>query len=312
MGCLWAAHLQCGHKRDTNHRIAFIDSRKPGNPAQHENLRFTISSPFLAHIAEQRHLSFAMESPAGLDGSIDNLLVCTKSFSALPALKQLSTCISAGTRLVLFQNGLGSQHEILQAFPNNPVFAAVTTEGANRRSHDEIVHAGKGLTRLGPLNEAAKDTSHRTQLLSLLQPETLSTQLELQYEPDIWQALWHKLVINCAINPYTALLDCANGALRSSPRFLAEWPQLRHELSSLLELAGFPLPETEIEQTVFEVMKKTQENISSMLQDVRAGRTTEIMDINGFAAQYLESHGKPHILNTKLAMEVSAITDKRS
>ncbi|WP_304439599.1 ketopantoate reductase family protein, partial [Oleiphilus sp. HI0123] len=140
------------------------------------------------------------------------------------------------------------------------------------------------------LNKAAESNDAARALLNYLQPPALDKTLTLQYEKDIWQALWHKLVINCAINPYTALLNCPNGQVRTSRRFIEGWPILKLELSELLNTASYPLSGDEIETLVFDVMQKTSTNISSMLQDIRAGKRTEIDDINGFAARFLAQH----------------------
>ncbi|KZY33408.1 MULTISPECIES: ketopantoate reductase family protein [unclassified Oleiphilus] len=304
MGCLWAAHLHCGFSGASGPHVSFIDKRAYSNLSMRKELSFSISSPFLAHIPENTQLSFRLEQTPQ---TIDCLLVCTKSFDALPGLKKLGEAITDKTLLVLFQNGLGSQYDILEAFPDNPIFAAVTTEGANRVSSNQIVHAGSGLTRVGPLNKAAESNDAARALLNYLQPPALDKTLTLQYEKDIWQALWHKLVINCAINPYTALLNCPNGQVRTSRRFIEGWPILKLELSELLNTASYPLSGDEIETLVFDVMQKTSTNISSMLQDIRAGKRTEIDDINGFAARFLAQHTLSSEVNSYLASKVKAL-----
>jgi 2-dehydropantoate 2-reductase len=300
MGCLWAAHLQYGTPSTT---VTFIDSRPRNDQELTKELSFTVSSPFLPHIPDNEILSFRLASSVS-DEPLHCLFVCTKSFDALKGLESLKGSINTQTIIVLFQNGLGSQYGIVQAFPNNPIFAAVTTEGANKSSAKQIIHAGKGITRIGPLTSSAQDKSCYQDLLTHLQANKMRDTIEIQYEESIWQALWHKLIINCAINPYTALLNCPNGEVNSSQRFRSEWPELRKELAELLNKATHPLTEQEIETLVFDVMFKTRTNISSMLQDIRAGKQTEIADINGFAASFLSSHQSSNEINKKLEQDV--------
>ncbi len=304
MGCLWAAHLHCGFAKTSGPQLSFIDSRPGSSQAKRKALCFSITSPFLPHLPNDRALSFKLEQQPQ---AIDCLLVCTKSFDALPGLQNIGEAITEQSILVLFQNGLGSQYDILEAFPNNPIFAAVTTEGAHRISAHQVIHAGSGITRIGPLNNAAKSADIVQVLLNYLQTPALDNTLALQYAKDIWQALWHKLVINCAINPYTALLNCPNGQVSTSQRFIEDWPIMKQELGELLAYAHYPLAEEEIENLVFEVMQKTKDNISSMLQDVRAGKRTEIKDINGFAARFLAQHNHHSQVNVRLANELKAL-----
>jgi 2-dehydropantoate 2-reductase len=151
MGCLWAAHLS------HSNTVCFV-SRKP---ATNSSKQFILHKPYKRDascyqipsltikeiIQETIHPTTDQDSLS----SIDTLLVCTKSYDALSALTELKPKLTVHTNIILFQNGLGSQYDIINAFPDNPIFAAVSTEGANRKSETEIIHAGVGETKLGLL-----------------------------------------------------------------------------------------------------------------------------------------------------------------
>jgi len=293
MGCLWAAHLSHSNP------VCFV-SRKP---TPHSNKQFILHKPYQQDASHYLIPSFSIQETTNQDKpiTIHTLLVCTKSYDALSALTELKPKLSDHTIIILFQNGLGSQQDVINAFPDNPIFAAVSTEGANKKSDTEIIHAGIGETQLGLLNTSKHnllDTCHTT---------LVSSGLIVNKHPDIWQALWTKLIINCAINPFTALLDCSNGKLRQHDYFKQHWPSLKQELSSLLSIADYPKNEVEIEQLVFEVMGKTQHNISSMLQDIRNQRPTEVDHINGFAYRFLKQHSRPYQINKLLWESVNAL-----
>jgi 2-dehydropantoate 2-reductase len=89
--------------------------------------------------------------------------------------------------------------------------------------------------------------------------------------------------------------------------FQENWPELNHELCTMLNQAGVKTSKEELEQRVFQVIENTRSNISSMLQDVRAGRKTEIEDINGFAATYLSSNSLSSRINSLLLEKVQEI-----
>jgi len=298
MGCLWAAHLS------HSNTVCFIAR----NQAHHSSKQFTLHKPHTQVTAAYKIPTLSIEDTSTQDastsdsiGTIHTLLVCTKSYDALSALTQLKNKLSEHTMIVLFQNGLGSQYDIIEAFPNNPIFAAVSTEGVNRKSDSEIIHAGVGETQLGTLNIS------KHKLLDTCHQQLATSGLIVHKYPDIWQALWTKLVINCAINPFTALLNRPNGKIRQHDYFKQHWPSLKQELSSLLSIAKYPANEEEIEQLVFDVMDKTQDNISSMLQDIRKQKPTEIDHINGFAYRFLKQHSKHYQTNKLLWESVNAL-----
>jgi len=298
VGCLWAAHLSHSNS------VCFIAR----NQTHHSSREFILHKPYQQDTSHYQIPSLSTQdilsqNTPTLDRShtIHTLLVCTKSYDALSALTKLKPKLSKHTLIILYQNGLGSQYDIIKAFPNNPIFAAVSTEGVNRKSDSEIIHAGVGETQFGILNAAKHnqlDTCHQA---------LASSGLIIHRHPDIWQALWTKLIINCAINPFTALLDCPNGILRQKDYFNKYWPSLKQELSNLLSIANYPANEVEIEQLVFDVMDKTQNNISSMLQDIHNQKTTEIDHINGFAYRFLKQHSQPYQINKLLWESVNAL-----
>ena len=95
------------------------------------------------------------------------------------------------------------------------------------------------------------------------------------------------------LNPLTAIFDCKNGELFEHGVVVKMMRLLLQEASHVIRL----LPEIhnsedpeieerfstrELEVKVLDVAEKTAKNTSSMLQDVRAGRETEIDYINGW------------------------------
>jgi len=312
MGCLWAAHLQTSLKassppKTTPSRAVSLNTRSLGfistRPQAAANLEFSLHSPFLPYINDSKDFSIPVYQTLGEPNTSNIILVCTKSYDALPALNKLKKQITPQTCLVLFQNGLGSQHAILEAFPNNAIFAAVTTEGVNRVSPSKVIHAGQGLTSIGALNAQVDNADTLDKCLSLLAHPGIN----LKKTENIWCSLWNKLAINCAINPFTALLNCPNGELMTQPYFQTTWPKLKQELALMLDAAGYPCEEGKLEQIVYEVIDNTKHNISSMLQDIRLKKQTEINDINGFAYQFLKSKHLAYQDNQTLCRKVQAL-----
>ncbi len=120
---------------------------------------------------------------------------------------------------------------------------------------------------------------------------------------ELMQARLKKLVVNCIINPLTALFNCKNGELLGGSIVGSNTiDQLVHEAGVIIRA----LPNLQMDEPlrdcfsderlrgwVNEVARATAENTSSMLQDVRAGRKTEIDYINGYLVQQALETGKP-------------------
>ena len=152
----------------------------------------------------------------------------------------------------------------------------ITTEGAFREGA-RVQPAGAGETLLPPGFEAAA--------------ERLSAAgFRARIEPAIAAARLAKLLVNVAINPLAALFRVPNGALLAPPhRVLLE--ALVREAWPVLRQAGLDLDEDAALARVVAVATATAGNRASMLQDVLAGRRTEIDAITGTLLTMAEAGG---------------------
>ena len=97
---------------------------------------------------------------------------------------------------------------------------------------------------------------------------------------DPWPAVWRKLVGNAAVNPVTAIVGCTNGALLDHPASRIV-DRAAIETARVATAEGVAIDDEEAIQLWRAMAEITAANPSSMLQDVRAGRQTEIEAITG-------------------------------
>ncbi|RFA24499.1 hypothetical protein CAI21_21410 [Alkalilimnicola ehrlichii] len=214
-----------------------------------------------------------------LPAPVRRLLVCTKAYDALPALHSLAPALEEASVLLL-QNGMGSQEAIAEALPDVSVYAASSTEGAYRPEPGAVVHAGRGITRIGRLQGAEADWAVRFRHAGL--------QAEVA-EPIAWH-LANKLRVNALINPLTVLYRCRNGELLRNSAAYRELQALGEETDAILAAAGFRFEEPAL-QVAEQVARATAENYSSMYQDAQAGRRLELDYINGYLVRLAERQG---------------------
>lgn len=159
---------------------------------------------------------------------------------------------------------------------------------------------------------SSPDRSHYLQQQILEAPALASKKIS---NTKLVQARFEKLIINAMINPLTVVLDCLNGELFGDPMVL-EWMQLLlYEASSVLrnlpELKGIPdsnlhFSSNRLGELVLDVANMTADNKSSMLQDIRAGRETEVDYINGYIVTRGEQLGLDCVQNRTLIDMVKA------
>ncbi|HID8900713.1 TPA: 2-dehydropantoate 2-reductase [Enterobacter hormaechei] len=208
----------------------------------------------------------------------DLLLVTLKAWQVSDAVKALAAQLPPSSPILLLHNGMGTLDE-LKSVPQ-PLLMATTTHAA-RRDGNIIVHVASGVTHIGPAREQDGDYSYLADILQKVLPD-------VAWHNNIRPQLWRKLAVNCVINPLTALWDCPNGELKNHPQEIAT---LCEEVASVVEREGLHTSADDLRYYVEQVIDSTKENISSMLQDVRALRHTEIDYITGYLLKRARAHG---------------------
>jgi 2-dehydropantoate 2-reductase len=227
---------------------------------------------------QPHHYAIPAET-AQAQGPIHRLLVACKAYDAAPAIAGVAHRLAEGAEVVLLQNGLGSQDDVADLVPHARSIFASSTEGAFREGDWQVRFAGHGFNWLGdprnPTIPAWFDDLH-------------DAGIPAEWTVDILTRLWRKLALNCAINPLTVLYDCQNGGLLGH---LGEVDALCTELAELLRRCGQPQAAVELDEEVQRVILATAANYSSMYQDVRAGRRTEVHYLLGHACRAAGRHG---------------------
>jgi 2-dehydropantoate 2-reductase len=208
----------------------------------------------------------------------DLLLVTLKAWQVSDAVKTLAPQLPSTSPILLIHNGMGTIEELKSV--QQPLLMAITTHAA-RRDGNVIVHVASGMTHIGPARQQDGDYSYLADLFQQVLPD-------VAWHNHIRPQLWRKLAVNCVINPLTALWDCPNGELKQHPQEVA---QLCAEVAAVVEREGLHTSADDIRYYVEQVIESTAQNISSMLQDVRGLRHTEIDYITGYLLKRARAHG---------------------
>jgi 2-dehydropantoate 2-reductase len=182
---------------------------------------------------------------------------------------------AADSILVSLMNGMG-QEEALRPLDHAILLCGATTAAATRddREAHTIRVQSHGLTFVPAIPE-----HEGVQALA-----TLSQAHHWAWAwvstADILQRRWVKLLQNSVINPLTALADCPNGEVIRHPIWRLATPLLTEGMQ-VAARQHVPLPD-DLFSSIVTLAENTAANLSSMLQDVRAGEITEIEAINGY------------------------------
>ena len=256
----------------------------------------------LVSAGQQSHRFYPeIHTPATLEGPVGHLLIATKAQHTVAALQPLLPHLHAGSQVVLLQNGMGQHEAVAQQLPTRQLWAASTTAGAWRETAEHLHLVSLGETRVGPWHS---DTNQLPSGWTDLPTPIIAC-------ADIRPVLWRKLAINCAINPLTALHRCRNGELLTDPARLNLLREVCAEVEQVAQALSMPLFDNPLHHQAEAVARSTAENLSSMLQDIRQGRETEIEHITGFLCRQAERLAIDTPINRDLLQQVRNLSQAK-
>jgi 2-dehydropantoate 2-reductase len=215
---------------------------------------------------------------AGLRG--DLAVVTVKSFDVAGAAAALAT--GSFDAALSLTNGLGNA-ATLAAELDAPVLAGTATYGAVLARPGHVDCTGVGEVSLGPREGGRSAVADRVG--AAFDRAGIATTVAT----DMPRRLWEKLAVNAGINAVTALARVENGAVRSGAA-AAVARRAARETARVARAEGIDLPNREALAALESVADDTAANTSSMLQDVRADRPTEVDAINGAVVDRAADH----------------------
>lgn len=254
--------LAAYNAKQHNVRYSQIVRTKPSHdvwfkPIKHEPIKLDNAITF-SEIAKQ---------------SIDYLLVPLKAYDVVPFLTQAMPYLAPNVAVVLSHNGLGTIEPVADLVGDTmDVFFCTTSHGLYK-DQNTIIQAGIGESKWSHVTGLHPDKLNNQHLADLFGQ---ANQLE-----NVDSILWQKLIINCAINPLTAIHKIKNGAL-AQPQYQQTITDIITESLKVANQQGINLAFNSMLSTVKQVIGNTSGNYSSMYQDVMASKTTEIDYITGY------------------------------
>ncbi len=230
-----------------------------------EDQAYELQQKGIRYRSGNKEETYEVNASTSLSAQTDLVIVAVKAHAVREVISSITHTYTARMtpELLFIQNGM--EHVRYLTSLVQPVSVGTVEHGAKKRNDISVLHTGEGSLKVSSY-------SGRSPFI-----EALKDSLSIEFKDNWYKLLAEKLIINCGINPLTALFQISNGELLTNPRFFGLLRELIKESSKVLDL--------EFEESwnrVQQVCKLTAANTSSMLADVSAGRRTEIDAISGF------------------------------
>lgn len=290
MGCLYGGMLAMA-----GHSVTLIDIWK--EHIEEINSRgLKIESSSGEHVI--RNVKAVTEAQAA--GEVDLVLVFVKATATAAAMAGAKSLVTPSAVVLTLQNGLGNVEALSGVIDPARVIAGTSGHGATMLGPGHIRHAGEGDTVIG---EPGGGESARVETLAEILRQS---GIAAKTTDNVMGIIWTKLIVNVGINALTAITGLRNGRLVELPETDQLLRLAVEEACSVAKAKGIRLETDDAVEHTRNIAKKTAGNISSMLQDIMAGRQTEISVINGAVAAEGEKLGMTLPVNIVLTNLVLA------
>ncbi len=229
---------------------------------------------------------FDYVTPESNSEKADLILIATKADALPDAINAIKNYVHDETIILALLNGITSEAIIAERYGWEKVLHSYFVGHGSTRSGNAITFDGVGRIVFGEAN--AHTSTPRIEAV-----KRLFDQAEIDYEvpDDILFSMWCKFVVNVGINQASAIFRGSYGTLRDSEKAYAFVVELMREAVLVAEKVGIHHVEGLLPWSENFIRNMPPAFKSSMLQDIEAGKKTEVDIFGGAVCALGEKYG---------------------
>jgi 2-dehydropantoate 2-reductase len=241
-------------------------------------------------------------TPDDLSAPSDLVIVAVKDQHLDQAIANMKNRVGDQTLILSVMNGIDSEERLGAAYGMQKVLYCVALGIDALREENRVTYTTQGKLFIGEADNAAL-----TERLRRVQALFEKTGIVYETPPDMLRILWWKFMINVGINQTSAVLRAPYGRFQTErePRDLMH--AAMREVVALAAKAGVDLAEVDIDAFDPFLMRLNPQGKTSMLQDVEAGRKTEVEMFAGRVIELGRRYEVPTPVNQNLFYQIRKI-----
>ena len=236
-------------------------------------------------IINGKKLRFQAHNPKREELKPDLILVAVKNYHMEEAVALMRPAVNPGTILISVLNGISSEGILEEAFPEAEVLYAAALGMDAVKEGQSLSFSTRGKILLGNKENTMSPALQRT--AALLDSSSLTHLIP----EDIHKSLWYKLMINIGMNQVSAVTGANYGLFQNNDQLKSLMESAMRETITVAKAEGIHLSEKDIEAWSTVLNGLGPEGKTSMLQDMEAGRKTEVDSFAGELIRRAAKHG---------------------
>lgn len=264
-----------------------------------------ISGLWGEHRVEDLTTATSPDTLTAAGSPFDWVFVCVKAHQTAATASLVAQLLGPRTLVCAFQNGLGNYEALTQAVAPSRVALGRVIFGVELTPGHARVTVCADEVLIG-----APDRAFPRESVGALVAALQESGIPARATTTILQVLWAKVLYNCALNGLSTLLEVPYGKLLDSPharRLMHEIIEEAYRVAAAHQIRLEPSTAEAYRELLFtRLIPDTAAHRSSMLQDVAAGKPTEIEALNGALVRLGQQARVPVPINTLITRLVHA------
>lgn len=225
----------------------------------------------------------------------DLIIVALKNHNLPEAVHDLKNVVGDQTIIISVMNGIDSEEYLGSVYGMDKVLYAIAVSLNALREGNSVTYANPGKIYFG---EA--DNSHPRQRVLRVQEAFRKAAIPSEIPTDMIRMLWWKFMVNVGVNQASAVMRASFEVFQSSPDARALMDALMREVLVLAQRVGVNLGKHDLNDWHSVLKTQDPKGKTSMLQDIEAGRKTEVEAFAGKVVELGKSYGIPTPVNETL------------
>lgn len=224
--------------------------------------------------------------PGAVTAPADLVLIAVKDAQLAEAIDLIEPLVGEHTTILSVLNGLDSERAIAARYGAERVLLCVAAAMDARRDGSAVTYRQVGRLTFGP--ERAGESAAR---VAAVHDALDAAALAWTTPPDMRHAMWWKFLVNVGINQASAVLRAPYGAFQYDGSARSLMMALQDEVVAVAHAEGVNLGAEDLAAWDRVLAGQPADGWTSTLQDVEAGRPTEVEIFAGRVVAFGSAHG---------------------
>lgn len=231
----------------------------------------------------------------------DLILITTKADGLNWACQNIKNFVHENTIILPLLNGIESEEILAQIYGWERVLNAYVICHSSMRDGNKITHDGVNTIFFGSKSQ------QNSEKIEIIKKYFNKVCINHETPDDIIYSQWKKFSLNACANPLTAIYGYTFGEALNNPEFMNEAIKIIKEVQQIAQAEGVNNTENILKDTLEALNSMLPEGKTSMLQDIEAGKKTEIDILSGTIIKLGKKHNIPTPFNEKVFSKIIEI-----